>query len=44
VLKATWFVLAGMAIVFATLSVLVLVMTGLNRWLGPEARPGGRDA
>jgi len=42
VLKATWFVLAGMAIVFATLSVLVLVMSALNRWLrpGPEVRPG----
>lgn len=34
-LKATWFVLAGMGIVFATLTVLVLVMTALNRWLGP---------
>ncbi len=43
-LKATWFVLAGMAIVFATLTVLVLVMTGLNRWLGPEAKARGRDA
>ncbi len=32
-LKATWFVLAGMGIVFATLSALVLVMTALNRWL-----------
>jgi Na+-transporting methylmalonyl-CoA/oxaloacetate decarboxylase gamma subunit len=37
VLRATWFVLAGMAIVFATLSLLVLVMTVLNRWLTPEA-------
>ena len=43
-LKATWFVLAGMAIVFATLSVLVLVMSALNRWFqpGPGARAGGR--
>ena len=35
-LNATWFVLAGMGIVFATLSLLALVMTALNRWLGPE--------
>jgi Na+-transporting methylmalonyl-CoA/oxaloacetate decarboxylase gamma subunit len=35
VLNATWFVLAGMGIVFATLGVLVLVMTALNRWLAP---------
>ncbi|MEK6666933.1 MAG: hypothetical protein AABZ20_10970 [candidate division NC10 bacterium] len=35
-LKTTWFVLAGMAIVFATLGLLVLVMTALNRWLRPE--------
>lgn len=35
-LKATWFVLAGMAIVFATLGLLVLVMTALNRWLRPK--------
>lgn len=35
-LNATWFVLAGMGIVFATLSVLVLVMTALNRWLAPR--------
>jgi len=34
VLNATWFVLAGMGIVFATLGVLVLVMSALNRWLG----------
>jgi Na+-transporting methylmalonyl-CoA/oxaloacetate decarboxylase gamma subunit len=34
-LKAVWFVLAGMGIVFATLSALVLVMTVLNRWLTP---------
>ncbi len=32
-LNATWFVLAGMGIVFLTLAVLVLVMTLLNRWL-----------
>ena len=37
-LAATWFVLAGMAIVFATLLLLVLVMTALNRWLGPDTR------
>ena len=35
-LKATWFVLAGMAITFATLAILMLVMNALNRWLGPE--------
>jgi Na+-transporting methylmalonyl-CoA/oxaloacetate decarboxylase gamma subunit len=35
VLNATWFVLAGMGIVFATLSVLVLVMMALNHWLSP---------
>ncbi|MBI3028314.1 MAG: hypothetical protein HYY64_02230 [Candidatus Rokubacteria bacterium] len=39
-LKATWFVLAGMAIVFATLSLLVLVMTALNRWLRPTPEAG----
>jgi Na+-transporting methylmalonyl-CoA/oxaloacetate decarboxylase gamma subunit len=33
VLTATWFVLAGMGIVFLTLGVLVLVMSLLNRWL-----------
>ncbi len=36
-LNATWFVLAGMGIVFLTLGVLVLVMTLLNRWLSPDA-------
>ncbi len=36
-LDATWFVLAGMAIVFATLGLLALVMTALNRALGPDA-------
>lgn len=36
-LNATWFVLAGMGIVFATLAALVAVMTLLNRWLGPRA-------
>ena len=45
-LQATWFVLAGMGIVFATLGLLVLVMAVLNRWLGPKpaakASPGGR--
>jgi Na+-transporting methylmalonyl-CoA/oxaloacetate decarboxylase gamma subunit len=37
VLNATWFVLAGMGIVFLTLGVLVLVMSLLNRWLSPGA-------
>ncbi len=41
-LNATWFVLAGMAIVFATLGVLVLVMSVLNRALGPDPR-GARN-
>ena len=36
-LSATWFVLAGLAIVFLTLGVLVLVMSLLNRWLSPRA-------
>lgn len=35
-LRATWFALAGMGIVFATLGLLVLVMAVLNRWLGPK--------
>lgn len=43
-LKATWFVLAGMGIVFLTLSVLVLVMTALNRCLPPEPDAQRRDA
>lgn len=34
-LNAVWFVLGGMAIVFATLCLLVAVMMGLNRWLRP---------
>jgi Na+-transporting methylmalonyl-CoA/oxaloacetate decarboxylase gamma subunit len=37
VLSATWFVLAGMGIVFATLGLLALVMILLNRWLTPRA-------
>ena len=36
-LNATWFVLAGMGVVFLTLGVLVLVMSLLNRWLAPRA-------
>jgi len=36
VLRATWFVLAGMGIVFVTLGLLVLVMAALNRWFGPK--------
>ena len=32
-LNATWFVLAGMGVVFVTLAVLALAMTLLNRWL-----------
>jgi Na+-transporting methylmalonyl-CoA/oxaloacetate decarboxylase gamma subunit len=51
VLKATWFVVAGMAIVFATLGLLMLVLTILNHWLTPvpdaargDARPGSSGA
>jgi Na+-transporting methylmalonyl-CoA/oxaloacetate decarboxylase gamma subunit len=46
VIRATWFVLAGMGMVFATLTVLVLVMIALNHWLAPPpadaptSRPG----
>ena len=44
-LRATWFVLAGMSIVFATLGLVVLVMAVLNRLLGAKptakAGPGG---
>jgi Na+-transporting methylmalonyl-CoA/oxaloacetate decarboxylase gamma subunit len=40
VLAATWFVLAGMGIVFATLALLVLVTTVLNRWPGSDRRSG----
>jgi Na+-transporting methylmalonyl-CoA/oxaloacetate decarboxylase gamma subunit len=48
VLRAAWFVVAGMGIVFATLTVLVLVMSVLNRWLAPmphaKTRTGGPAA
>jgi Na+-transporting methylmalonyl-CoA/oxaloacetate decarboxylase gamma subunit len=37
VLNAAWFVLAGMAIVFATLGVLLGVMMALNRALRPRS-------
>jgi Na+-transporting methylmalonyl-CoA/oxaloacetate decarboxylase gamma subunit len=37
VLNALWFVVAGMAMVFATLGVLIAVMSALNRWLPPDA-------
>ena len=37
--NAVWFVLVGMAIVFATLCVLLAVMMGLNRLLRPKPRP-----
>ena len=43
-LKATWFVLAGMGIVFVTLSLLVLVMTALNRCFRPEPEAKARNA
>lgn len=36
-LGALWFVLAGMAMVFATLGILIGAMTALNRWLPPDA-------
>ncbi len=35
-LHATWFVLAGMAITFATLALLMLVMNALNLLLRPR--------
>lgn len=38
-LKAVWFVLSSMGVVFATLIALVLVMTALNRWFAPPAPP-----
>ena len=41
---AVWFVLAGMAIVFATLGVLLLVMTALNRLMGPKEKRPVRNA
>jgi Na+-transporting methylmalonyl-CoA/oxaloacetate decarboxylase gamma subunit len=44
VLPAVWFVLAGMAIVFATLGALMLVITLLNRVLGPEEKSPVRNA
>jgi Na+-transporting methylmalonyl-CoA/oxaloacetate decarboxylase gamma subunit len=37
VLNALWFVLSGMAMVFATLGLLIAVVTVLNRWLPPDA-------
>jgi Na+-transporting methylmalonyl-CoA/oxaloacetate decarboxylase gamma subunit len=42
VLSAAWFVLAGMAIVFTTLGVLVVVMTALNRLLMPKPEATSR--
>jgi Na+-transporting methylmalonyl-CoA/oxaloacetate decarboxylase gamma subunit len=44
VIKAIWFVLAGMGIVFATLTVLMLVMIALNRWLGPTPEDNARTS
>jgi len=44
VLHATWFVLAGMGIVFLTLGVLVVVMTLLNRWLSSTPDVKTRNA
>ena len=43
-LPAVWIVLAGMAIVCATLGVLMLVMTGLNHLLGREEKRPVRNA
>jgi Na+-transporting methylmalonyl-CoA/oxaloacetate decarboxylase gamma subunit len=37
VLAAVWFVLAGMGIVFATLSLLMLAMAALGRAFGADA-------
>ena len=39
-LNALWFILAGMAIVFATLGLLLVVMAGLNRLMAPK--PGAK--
>ena len=36
VLDAIWITLGGMAIVFATLAILMLVMIGLCKWLKPK--------
>jgi Na+-transporting methylmalonyl-CoA/oxaloacetate decarboxylase gamma subunit len=41
VLTATWFVLGGMAITFATLVLLMLVMNGLNALLRPRSTSKG---
>ena len=38
-MNAIWFVLGGMAIVFATLAVLQVVMMGLARLMRPKPRP-----
>lgn len=35
-LNAVWFVLGGMAVVFAALAALLAVMMGLNRWFTPK--------
>ncbi|HJX70155.1 MAG TPA: OadG family transporter subunit [Dehalococcoidia bacterium] len=35
-LDAVWITLGGMAIVFATLVILMLVMAGLGKWLKPK--------
>jgi len=44
VLKAIWFVLGGMGITFATLALLMLTMTVLNRWLRPGPEAGAKRA
>jgi Na+-transporting methylmalonyl-CoA/oxaloacetate decarboxylase gamma subunit len=44
VLRATWFVLAGMGIVFATLTILMLALIALNRLLGPRKQSSGDRA
>ncbi len=39
-IDAMWFVLGGMAIIFAVLLLLLVTLMALNRWLnrGPEMR------
>lgn len=37
--EAVWFVLGGMAIVFAVLILLLGAVMVLNRWLKPEVEP-----
>jgi Na+-transporting methylmalonyl-CoA/oxaloacetate decarboxylase gamma subunit len=42
-LNALWIVLLGMAIIFAVLGLLLLVMTLLSKLLRPQKKEGKRD-